>query len=355
MTGRTAQQEQAYFGALDGLRALSVLAVVWHHARPTGLESPLASRGFLGVDVFFVISGFLITHLLMREEARTGRVQLGKFWVRRALRLWPLWFAILIALSALFAFVLPNAPMASAFWRDLPWNATYTSNLIVPGTFLAISWSLALEEQFYLVWPLVWSKLRAGAVPMLVFLGGLSVGIHLGLFEAQFLEWFGPHGSQTVAVKATVLPLVLGCALALAPQWTAKLAKPALAPLWLAALLGLASLGESVTDGQVRLGAQWMSAGLVASCVGAKGPKWLTLPPLRWIGERAYGVYLLHIFCVQLLPIAGSRALPLGEAWAKGERGLGAFAFVLATSLVAAFLSYRLLEQPFLKLKARFR
>ena len=158
----------AYFGALDGLRALSVIAVVWHHARPLDWQSPLAQRGFLGVDVFFVISGFLITHLLIREEARAGQVQLTKFWVRRALRLWPLWFTILAALSGLFLTVLSDAPMTAPFWRDLPYNATYTSNLIVPGTFLALSWSLALEEQFYAVWPLVWAKLRSAAAPLLV-------------------------------------------------------------------------------------------------------------------------------------------------------------------------------------------
>ena len=348
-------QRPEYFGALDGLRALSVIAVVWHHARPTDLDSIALSRGYLGVDVFFVISGFLITHLLIREEKRNGRVHLVKFWVRRALRLWPLWFTILGVLSILFLFVVPDAPMAAAFWRDLPWNATYTSNLIVPGTLLALSWSLALEEQFYIVWPLVWSRVRGAAVPLLLFLGGVSVGIHLGLFDALFLDWFGARGAQSVALKATVLPLVLGCALALAPQWTAKLAKPVLAMPFLAAVVGIATLHEPITGGQVRLGAQLASAGLVASCVGPVGPKWLTLAPLRWIGERAYGVYLLHIFCLQLLPVVGSRTLPTGEAWTMGERGLGAFAFVLATSLVAAGLSYRFLEQPFLRLKSRFR
>lgn len=344
-----------YFGALDGLRALSVIAVVWHHSRPTDLDSIVASRGYLGVDVFFVISGFLITHLLVREEERDGRVRLGKFWVRRALRLWPLWFTILIVLSILFLAVIPDAPMAAAFWRDLPWNATYTSNLIVPGTLLALSWSLALEEQFYVVWPLVWSKLRSAAMPLLLLLGGLSVGIHLGLFDALFVDWFGARGAQSVALKATVLPLVLGCALALLPQWTAKLSRPVFAMPCLAAVIAMATLGEPVTDGQMRLGAQLASAGLVAACVGPVGPSWLTFAPLRWIGERAYGVYLLHIFCLQLLPVVGSRALPAGEAWTQGERGLGAFAFVLVTSLVAAGLSYRFLERPFLRLKSRFR
>ena len=336
-----------YFGALDGLRALSVLAVVWHHARPTGLTAPAASRGFLGVDVFFVISGFLITALLLREERAHGAVRLGRFWVRRALRLWPLWYGILIVLSLVFLFAVPNAAMAAPFWRDLPWNATYTSNFIVPGTFLALSWSLAVEEQFYLVWPIALAKFRSAAAPMLLFLGGLSVGAHLGLFDALVVDGFGPAATRNLAFRATVLPLVLGASLALAPQWAARIARPALALPWLALLVACAALPEPVTEGQMRIGAQVAAAGLVAACVGPREPRWLTLRPLRWIGERAYGVYLLHLFCLQLVTGFGP--------WRNGERDLAAFTLVVLTSLVAAGLSYRFFERRFLALKDRFR
>jgi peptidoglycan/LPS O-acetylase OafA/YrhL len=336
-----------YYSALDGLRALSVLAVVWNHARPTGLTAPITTRGYLGVDVFFVISGFLITTLLCREEARSGTVHLGRFWARRALRLWPLWYTILLALSVLFLVVLPDAAMAAPFWRDLPWNATYTSNFIVPGTFLALSWSLAVEEQFYVVWPLALTRLRSVAAPALLFLGGLSVGVHLGLFDGLIVDTLGPHGLQNYALGATVLPLVLGCALALLPAWTARLARPGLAPLWLAALIACALLSPLGSEGPMRLGAQVAAAGLVAACVGSRDPAWLSVRPLRWIGERAYGVYLLHIFCLQLVTSLAP--------WRDGERDMAAFLLVTALSLVAAGLSYRFLERPFLRLKGRFR
>ncbi|QDV04949.1 O-acetyltransferase OatA [Planctomycetes bacterium Poly30] len=340
-------EDARYYGALDGLRALSVLAVVWNHARPMGLSAPLASRGYLGVDVFFVISGFLITMLLLREEQRHGNVRLGSFWARRALRLWPLWYGILITLSALFLFVLPNAAMAKPFWRDLPWNATYTSNFIVPGTFLALSWSLALEEQFYLVWPPIVARLRSAAAPVLLFLGGLSVALHLGLFDGLILEWFGRDGARNLALRATLLPFVLGCSLALAPGVLARLARPALALPWLLVLLGCAALPDSVAPGQIRLGAQVAAAGLVAACVGPREPRWLSVRPLRWIGERAYGVYLLHLFCLQLVTSF--------RPWNHGERDFTAFALVALVSLGAAGLSYRFIERPFLQLKDRFR
>ncbi len=336
-----------YYPALDGLRALSVLAVVWHHARPTGLTDPLTTRGYLGVDVFFVISGFLITTLLCREQEEKGQVSLLRFWMRRILRLAPLWYAILAALSIVFLWVLPDAGMAPAFWRDLPWNATYTSNLIVPGTFLALSWSLAVEEQFYVLWPLVWAKIPSVAVPLLTFLGGVSIGIHLGLFDAVFTEWFGEIGAQALALRATVLPLVLGCALGLAPKFTARIARPELVLPWLAAIVLIAMAPERFTEGQMRLAAQFAAAGLVAACVGRIEPKWLAVPPLRWVGERAYGVYLLHLFCLQLVASFGP--------WRDGHRDLTAFLLVTALSLVAAGLSYRWLERPFLGLKRRFQ
>lgn len=336
-----------YFPALDGLRALSVLAVVWHHAHPTDLTHVLSTRGYLGVDVFFVISGFLITTLLCREQETKGRVSLPRFWMRRALRLTPLWYAILGVLAVVFLFVVPDAPMAAAFWHDLPWNVTYTSDLIIPGTFLALSWSLAIEEQFYVLWPLIWAKVPSAAMPVLAFLGGGSIAIHLGLFDAVFLEWFGPEWHQLLALRATVLPLVLGCALGLAPGFTARIARPWLALPWLGAIILIAMAPPEVTHSQMRLAAQLAAAGLVAACASPTGPQWLSVRPLRWIGERAYGVYLLHLFCLQLLGSVGP--------WRDGHRDMYAFLVVFALSLVAAGLSYRWLEQPFLGLKRRFR
>ncbi|MEM8713107.1 MAG: acyltransferase [Planctomycetota bacterium] len=335
-----------YYRALDGLRGLSVLAVVWHHARPLGFTSELSTRGYLGVDVFFVISGFLITTLLVREEARSGSVSLGRFWVRRALRLWPLWYAILTALALVFWLVIPNAAMAAPFWRDLPWNATYTSNLIVPGTFLALSWSLAVEEQFYIVWPLVWTKVRSAATPLLVFLGGLSVAVHLGLLDAVLVDAFGPIGAQALALKATVLPLILGCAAALGIEQLRWLTRGALAPLLAAVLVAVAALPAPVTEGQMRLVAQVFAAGLVVTCVGVNEPRWLMWKPLCRIGERAYGVYLLHLFALQLV-------MSLGP-WQGGSRGWGGFFFAAVLGVAFAAVSYRWLESPFLRLKKRF-
>ncbi|MEM6569876.1 MAG: acyltransferase [Planctomycetota bacterium] len=339
--------------SLDGLRALSVMAVVWHHTRPSDGTALLAGRGYLGVDVFFVISGFLITALLLREERERGKARLGRFWARRALRLFPLWYAILATLTVVLLWITPDAPMREAFFADLPWNATYTSNFIPGGTFLALSWSLATEEQFYVLWPLLLTRARAAAPAALLIAGGLSVGVHLGAFDPWLESWIGPRWTYYAALTATLLPLALGCGLALALHgrdrpsgWARSLAHPAAAPLALAAVVAAAS--SPLEEGTTRLVAQLAASVLVAACaLGDDSAGWLRTRPLRWIGERSYGVYLLHMIVLQ-----GVFALDLAP---DGHRGPEIFALTLAGTLVAAGLSYRFLETPFLRMKERVR
>jgi peptidoglycan/LPS O-acetylase OafA/YrhL len=148
-----------YLPALDGLRALSVLAVVLYH----GSVSPF-SAGFVGVDVFFVISGYLITSLLLAEWRATGRVSLSAFYLRRARRLLPALFTVLAAVSA-YALVFLDHDQASALPGDVLASLLYIQNwhLVAGGDYFAGEsllkhlWSLAIEEQFYLVWPAVFA------------------------------------------------------------------------------------------------------------------------------------------------------------------------------------------------------
>src|SRR5262245_12093123 len=146
----------ARFGSLDGLRALSIVPVVWHHATPHPLDGALG-RGPLGVDLFFAISGFLITTLLLRErDERT--IDLRSFYVRRTLRIFPLYYVVLGAFIAhAIFFRAPGAPR-DHFLASLPSYATYTSNWFVDNAVshavvFSFAWSLATEEQFYLGFP----------------------------------------------------------------------------------------------------------------------------------------------------------------------------------------------------------
>src|SRR4051812_3665230 len=160
--GREAPQQIGrlpYLPGLDGLRAIAVVAVMIYHANHEWL-----SGGFLGVEVFFVISGYLITLLLLSEKERTGKVRLGQFWMRRARRLLPALFVMMGSL-AIYMALFKQRPMGQAR-GDLLGGTFYVSNWyqiwVGQGYTAATSfaplrhlWSLAVEEQFYLLWPLV--------------------------------------------------------------------------------------------------------------------------------------------------------------------------------------------------------
>ncbi|HWW54174.1 MAG TPA: acyltransferase, partial [Acidimicrobiales bacterium] len=150
-----------YLPAIDGLRALAVIAVVAYH-----LGLPWARGGFLGVDLFFVLSGFLITGLLLREREQTGRIDLGHFYARRARRLLPALFLVLAAVSTWVAAtgttpdltsVRSDALAALAYvanWRLVLSHSGYFAQFSAPSP-LRHAWSLAIEEQYYLVWPIL--------------------------------------------------------------------------------------------------------------------------------------------------------------------------------------------------------
>ena len=151
---------RVHFGSLDGLRCASVLAVVWHHTATGVAWFPASDRGFLGVDMFFVISGFLIVTLLLRERDRTGGISLPRFYGRRTLRIFPIYYGVLAALTFVFLFVRPDGSQAGPFFDYLPFYLTYTSNWAADTGIMFIAWSLAAEEQFYVVWPPLEHRLR---------------------------------------------------------------------------------------------------------------------------------------------------------------------------------------------------
>ena len=188
-----------YQPALDGLRALSVIAVIFYHANLAWLPG-----GFIGVEVFFVVSGYLITALLIGERINSGKIGLKQFWLRRARRLLPALGAMLLATAIAVAFVKPE--FAPAFRRDIAAALLYFSNwwqiffVTIPyfaptnPPILRHLWSLSVEEQWYLLWPLVFGvvlnrkKLRprlSGAVVVL-----LAIAIMVGTALAYRGEVF---------------------------------------------------------------------------------------------------------------------------------------------------------------------
>ncbi len=348
-------QKQKTFGGLDGLRAFSILAVLWHHTYevPTGWMA--TERGFLGVDLFFVISGFLIVTLLLRERDRKG-ISLKNFYIRRFLRIFPVYYAFLLILTVIFLTIGRNANMREAFFQDLPWALTYTSNWAELTTFLAITWSLSAEEQFYIVWPPLERYLRKAVVPILWIMLIVSQLIHFGLIEGVMASLgFLPHQPEFLR-QTGFTPIMLGVLLAHGlhdPIWHERLAK-VLRPVWMpllaaAVILLICTLAPKDLTGWPRFSLHLFMTLLLGSCVIREDHllmPLLRLPPLVRIGALSYGIYLLHMLsrhgCAAVLNKVG---LPL-EPWL--------FPLTLLVTVVIAELSFRFFESRFLKLKDRF-
>lgn len=341
-----------YRPELDGLRALSVLAVIAYHADVSWIPG-----GFLGVEVFFVVSGFLITTLMIEERARTGSVSLRAFWMRRARRLLPALFVMLMALAiAVATFATAHAP---DFRRDLLPSLLYVSNwwqiYFVETPYFAPTdlpvlrhlWSLAVEEQWYLIWPLAFVALRR--VSMRVS-GIVLAATSIAVMVATALAWLPDSEQRTNFLYLSTLTrasgLLFGAALACVWQpWNSQ--RPV--SRWRAAIgdvaatcaigmVAVAMATQHVEDRSLYRG--WLAATTVASVVviavivrpGGSAIGWVMRNPiLAAIGRRSYGLYLWH------WPI-----FVLAEARDSATR----LVVALTLTVVINELSYLLVEIP---------
>ena len=353
-TGRSAP---GHLPGLDGLRALAIVAVLVFHLDPSWLPG-----GFLGVDVFFVVSGFLITTLLVREQVASGRLDLPAFWTRRARRLLP---ALLVCVPASVLLArLSEGDLLVGVGRQVLGAFTFTSNWLevaagsdyfaatTPTLFMNL-WSLAVEEQFYLLWPvavLLLLRLTRG------YEARAAAALGLAVLSAVLMAARVDPESPTRAYYGTdthVMGLMLGAALAFAwaaphrawtrtPWWAAHrrhVAAAALATL----LVLLVRAGEAspwTFRGGILL-ASLATTVLVLVVVERPGrlQAVLELPAARWVGARSYGIYLWH-WPVFLIIGADLPVAPGGPAY------LATRAWCVVMTLVIADLSYRLIETP---------
>lgn len=337
---------------LDGLRALAVMAVVWHHAHPGYAALPISRNGFLGVDVFFVLSGFLITTLLLNERRATGSISLQNFYVRRSLRIFPLYYLVLAFLSVYFM-VMSAGANAAAFFRELPWHASYTSNWVPLESMMAITWSLSTEEQFYLVWPPVLAWFGARSLwPLLAFLG-LNQAVNFGMLDSALNAVGLPYAALSI-LQVTFTPILLGVLLAFGMKLAAFTRYFGQLPAW-APLAGfLVMLALANTSGDLRGWPRFLFH-IATTCVIALVVlrprsglvRVLEWRPLVYVGTVSYGVYLLHKLVLHVV----SRGFDAAALHAPGLL----FVAVLAGTVGVAALSFRYFETPILALKARFR
>lgn len=338
--------------ALDGLRAVAVGAVLLYHHTPGGPRGSATAwpGGFLGVDVFFVLSGYLITSLLLVEREGSARVDLVAFWRRRALRLLPAFFVMIVLVAAIARVVLDARELV-----DLRGNVVaamfYVENWYRIGgrdSLVGHTWSLSIEEQWYLVWPIAFVGLTrvvrtnrsralvAGSLAVASALWTLRVYDRVGGERAYF-------GTDTRAQS-----LLVGAALAFALASSAgRRTRPVFIGCEVAGLVGLGWLAFQFQSAQTadrflyRGGFFLVAVASAAVVVAAIGPpasilrRVLSIAPLRAIGSISYGLYLFHFPLYALLSFdrVGLSGLPL-----LGVR-------VVASVAVAA-ASYRWIEQP---------
>lgn len=390
-----ARPKSRYIPALDGLRTLAVVAVVLYHL----LNLTWAQGGLLGVTIFFVLSGYLITRLLINEIAKTGRIDLKSFWIRRIRRLFPAVATVVVVTCALCTVfnhvmltkmrpdILPSLLFFNNWWQILH-NVSYFNALGDPSP-LTHFWSLAIEEQFYLIWPplllamvsmhtskpntrrVVLGLAAVSAVAMMVLynpatdpsrvyygtdtrvfsllLGAWMAFIpdrdlaparlvrHLGLDR---LAGAGKHdkSKSNTAEAATTKPSEL------ARFWSSPASIDLLGVVGLVGLAAMVALTNGYTAFQYRGGTllcSILTLMVIAACVQPQGmvARALAAEPLVWIGKRSYSIYLWHYPLLLLMnPVANINDTP----W---------WHHILQVLLVvaAAECSYRFIETPFRK------
>ncbi len=339
-----------YRPGLDGLRAVAVSAVFLYHSRIDWLPG-----GFLGVDLFFVLSGYLITSLLLVEWEAGNRIDLRRFWLRRARRLLPALVVIVLAaliLAAIFArqdLAHTRSDAISSLLYYTNWHLIVAShsyfNVMGSPSLLQHLWSLAVEEQFYVIWPLL-------LVPGLVLVGRkrLPFLVVAGIAGSAALMWllYKPNDPSRVWYGTDTRAFLLLMGILLALVWPAiermRRALPLLELFGVAAVVTSILLFRQMQDFSPTiwrggdLAAAFCFAVLIAAVAHPRTGlgRALGVAPLRWVGERSYGMYLWH-YPVILLTRPG-----VDLPWT----GPGVVFLQAAIVVCAAALSYRFVEQP---------
>ena len=330
-----------YRPELDGCRAGAVLAVMGYHYFPK-----IFRGGYVGVEVFFVLSGYLITGLLAAEHRNRGRLDVGAFYIRRILRLYPALVAAVLG-SLVLAAVTGHPGSSDLIVVEAAGAALlYVSDFaLVKGRFTGFldpTWSLAVEEQFYLVWPLALilalRRLRPAALGKWCLTAALVLSVASALLRSRLgfqITYFTPVGNAAA--------LLFGCTIALRPGNFPRTAAIAGAVVLFAFVFTAPALQSA------RL---WFGPEQVAAVAAAAGICWLANEgrsrvlanrKLTWVGRRSYGLYLWH----QALLVAILHELPHASVAVVALIGI-------PLSFGVAELSHRFVEQPFLRRKRSF-
>lgn len=352
---RAPGKKLGYQPAIDGLRAVSVAAVVLYHADVSWMPG-----GFLGVEVFFVVSGFLITSLLVEERHHAGSISLRNFWMRRGRRLLPALYLLLAVVSVASLLVYRDAAgrmggdvLSAIFyvhnWWQIAQDQSYFAQAGRPPL-LQHLWSLSIEEQFYLIFPPILALAMARFVRNRIVWVLVAMAVASSVWMAIGFEEFTDPSRVYYSTFTRASGMLLGAVLALvwAPWRTKGRAAPTAGPaLNVAGILGLVLIGWFFTrvnafdpfiyrGGFLMLDVVCIVVIAVLVHPSASLNRVLGLPPLVWLGQRSYAIYLWHwpIFMVTRPELD----VPL--------TGVPLFVLRIGLTLAAAELSYRYVEQP---------
>jgi peptidoglycan/LPS O-acetylase OafA/YrhL len=358
------QQRRFYQPELDGLRFYAFLGVFVFHSLPSqpafyhGLHLPLPSlwgavvkSGASGVDLFFALSAFLITSLLLRERHETGGISLRLFYIRRILRIWPLYFLV-VALGVVLAHTMANQPLP---WYYVAGYLLFVGNWVhavfgAPKSICSPLWTVSIEEQFYLIWPLLMKMLeRRGMIIAAIVTLLLATLSRVGFVLAGASGGYLYYGSTSRCDS-----LALGILLALFADRLPKLKWGMRFLLLAGGLLGWIVSSAWLIEQPGKVSMPWVvgrllvsvaSGAILYACLHSRSK----LVRGGWVvrlGKISYGLYMLHLVGILIMlrlfhPIWGWKVLAI--------KALG-----LVMTVVLGFVSYRWVESPFLRLKDRF-
>lgn len=372
-----------YFAGLDGLRFVAAYAVLVHHVEQTiemhgghsWFAHPVVARiGIEAVHFFFVLSGYLITYLLLLERRRTGRVAVRQFYLRRVLRIWPLYYLVVVVGLVLGPLVpqlawpgayrvldVRNPTVVLLYLVILP-NAVWRFFGVLPHA--AQLWSIGIEEQFYLAWPLVVGRTRR---PLLAIAGVfvLFPGLRLALalvrrtldVDMTTLPWrivvfVGEQPFHCMAIGAVAAVLHASGALAPGSRWASRLFAP-----WLRLTVRAFVCTALLAPIELPHALEWvMPLGYAFVCldVSAAPPGRIRFdgPRLRWLGRISYGIYMYHSLVIAIVLHAVVIWWGIGE----GHPALRPLVYGLSSiaTVGVAALSHRFFEGPLLALKRRY-
>lgn len=355
-----AGRSQYYRPELDVLRFVAFLLVFLSHVVPgnrdffTGMWIPrkiadgivgLSAGGAWGVDLFFALSSFLITTILLREQRGSGAIDVGAFYVRRILRIWPLYFLFLLAVVPLFRVFVPTDGMSGSYWLTF---ALFVGNWACvvwgyPHSIATPLWSVSIEEQFYLSWPWILRRCLNHLV---------ALGCALLVIAFATRVWLVFHGAAHPQIWCNTLarldPIACGALLAVYTERRPLALSPLSRVMLIVAGLLILTLLGLFGDYEGNKALITFPAGTLASMAlltGTLGIPVRAASVFTYLGRISYGLYVFHMLFIQAFGVIDAH-----DPLSRIPRIVATF---LAT-VAAAACSYRFLEQPFLRLKDKF-